>query len=179
VVTLTGDTDWNSVVRTCEASGLSGEDLYAEILRTVTKPRVRGPLPARPPVREGPPAERVRGPLSEPEFVLRPGANGGSEVWQIVRYDEPNMDLVPAKIYLNGFRLVWTDAGMPSELPDGSLVPANTEDVVILHGPTVFGGVFVCVGGQHDQTAWVRHDQLLIKPGDADAERCLRGDVRE
>ncbi len=147
-----------------DAEGLSGDELYEEILRTVTKPRVKGPLPPLPPVRQGPPTEEVHYPLSEPEFVRRPTADGGSEVWQIVRYDEPDLERMPAKIYLNGFRLLWTDYGIPSELPDGNLVPTDTEDVIILHGPTVFGGVQICLAGQPDQTAWIRHDQLIIKP---------------
>lgn len=104
--------------------------------------------------------------MSEPEFVRQPTADGGSELWQIVRYDEPDVDLMPAKIYLNGFRLLWTDSGMPAALPDGTPVPPDIVDVIILDGPTVFGDVLICLTGQPDQAAWIRHDQLLIKPPD-------------
>jgi hypothetical protein len=45
-------------------------------------------------------------------------------------------------------------------------VPADIHHVVILDGPTVFGGVLVCLAGQRGQIAWIRHDQLLIKPRD-------------
>jgi len=157
------DADWDTLVAKCQALGLCGDELYDEILRTATKPRVKGPLPPLPPVRRGPPAEEVHYPLSE--------------VWQIVRYDEPDLDLMPAKIYLNGFRLLWTDSGMPAELPDGTPVPPDIEDVIILDGPTVFGDVLICLIGQPDQTAWIRHDQLLIKPrdvGSSDAAVCER-----
>lgn len=162
----TNDADWDTLVAKCEALGLRGDELYDEILRTATKPRVNGPLPPLPPVRQGPPVEVVHHPVSEPEFVRQTSADGGSEVWQIVRYDEPDIDLVPAKIYLNGFRLLWNDSGMPAEWPDGTSVLPDTNDVVILGGPTVFGDVLICLQGQTDQTTWVRHDQLLIKPPD-------------
>jgi hypothetical protein len=176
-VTSAENADWGALVAKCHALGLCGDELYDEILRTATKPRVKGPLPPLPPVRRGPPAEEVHYPLSEPEFVRQPTADGGSEVWQIVRYDEPDVDLMPAKIYLNGFRLLWTDSGMPAELPDGTPVPPDIEDVIILDGPTVFGDVLICLTGQPYQTAWIRHDQLLIKPrdvGSSGAAMCER-----
>ena len=166
MMTSADHADWDTVVRKCEALGLYGDELYSEILRTVTKPHVKGPLPPLPPVRQGPPVEDVHYPLSEPEFVIQPTPDGGPQVWQIVRYDEPDVGLMPARVYLNGFRILWTDSGLPAEFPDGTPVPPDIEDVIIIDGPTVFGGVLICVAGQADQTAWIRHDQLLIKPRD-------------
>ncbi len=157
---------WATLVAKCEALDLRGDELYEEILRTATAPRVQGPLPPLPPVRQGPPVEEVHYPVSEPEFVRQPAADGGSEMWQIVRYDEPDMDLIPAKIYLNGFRLLWNDSGMPAEWPDSTPVPPDIEDFIIVRGPTVFGNVLICLPGQSDRTSWVRHDQLLIRPRD-------------
>jgi hypothetical protein len=148
-VTSAENADWDTLVAKCQALGLRGDELYDEILRTATKPQVKGPLPPLPPVRQGPPAEEVHYPLSEPEFVRQPTADGGSEVWQIVRYDEPDVGLMPAKIYLNGFRLLWTDSGVPAETP----LPPDIEDVIILYGPTVFGDVLICLTGQSDQMA--------------------------
>jgi hypothetical protein len=97
-VTSAENADWGTLVAKCQALGLCGDELYDEILRTAAKPRVKGPLQPLPPVRRGPPAEEVHSSLSEPEFVRQPTADGGSEVWQIVRYDEPDVDLMPAKI---------------------------------------------------------------------------------
>jgi hypothetical protein len=165
-MTSEDDHDWGLLTRKCAAQGLFGDAMYQEVMRTVTQPRVRGPRPPLPPIRQGPPPpdEVIEYPLSEAEFVELPTTGGGTKVWQLVRYDEPDLDLAPARVYLNGFSIVWTDAGLPAELPDGTPVPPDTEDVVILDGPTIFGGVLVCLAGRPDALAWIRHDQLLIEP---------------
>jgi hypothetical protein len=172
------DAGWDLLVRSCAALGLSGDELFEEIIRTATKPRVTDSLPPLPPVRQSPPTEDVYSPLSEPEFVERLGTNGVSELWQIVRYDEPDLACVPAKIYLNGFRLIWDDAGTPSALSDGTILPLDTEDVVVLTGPTVFGGVLVHLPGEPARSAWVRHDQLVIRPTETTARPPGRESVR-
>jgi hypothetical protein len=158
--------DWDTLMRRCEARGLSGDAMFAEVLRTVTKPQIKGALLPLPPVRQAPPPPEEVGPhpLSEPEYVELAVAGDTPKVWQIVRYDEPHLALVPAVIYMNGFSLVWDDAGIPAEFSDGEPVTPDTEDVVILHGPNVFGGVLVCRAGRLDAVAWIRHDQLLIEP---------------
>lgn len=157
---------WESLRRRCEARGLSGDAMFAEVLRTVTKPQIQGALPPLPPVRKAPPPPGEVGeyPVSEPEFVALAVPGGTPKVWQIVRYDEPHLALVPAVIYANGFSLVWDDAGMPAEFSDGEPVTPDIEDVVILDGPNVFGGVLVCRVGRPGAVAWIRHDQLLIEP---------------
>jgi hypothetical protein len=157
---------WDMLRQRCESRGLSGDAMFAEVLQTVTKSRTRGALPPLPPIRQTPPlpGEVVEYPLSEPEFVELAVGGGTTKVWQIVRYDEPHLALVPAVIYLNGFSLVWDDAGIPAEFADGEPVTPEIEDVVILDGPTVFGGVLVCRAGRPDAVAWIRHDQLLIEP---------------
>jgi|GEM_PF-3926541 len=141
--------------------------MFAEVLRTVTEPRIN-PLVLQPlpPVRQTgpPPEEGGEHPLSEPAFVELAVADGTLKVWQIVRYDEPHLALVPAVIYLNGFSLVWDDAGMPAAFSDGEPVLPDTENVIIVSGPNVFGGVLICRADRPDAVAWVRHDQLLIEP---------------
>ena len=62
LVASADDADWDTLVAKCEALGLCGDELYDEILRTATKPRVNGPLPPLAPVRQGPPAEAVHYP---------------------------------------------------------------------------------------------------------------------
>jgi hypothetical protein len=152
--------------RRCEARGLSGDAMFAEVLRTVTKSRIQGALPPLPPVRQAPPppGEASDDLVSEAEFVELAVGGGTPKVWQIVRYDEPHLALVSAVIHMNGFSLVWDDAGMPAEFSDGEPVTPEIEDVVILDGPNVFGGVLVCRAGRPDAVAWIRHDQLLIEP---------------
>ncbi|ORA32544.1 hypothetical protein BST20_24355 [Mycobacterium branderi] len=154
------------LVAKCEALGLTGDELHEEILRTVTTPHIRGPLPPLPPVRTGPPDpdETIEYPLSLPEFVEIADENGISGQWQIVRYDEPNLAGKSARIYPNGFRLLWSDAGLPAELPDGSPLPVDAGEVVVISGPSVFGGVLVRLPGLPAQQAWVRHDQLVVRP---------------
>jgi hypothetical protein len=165
-MTSADDGDWDGLRRRCEARGLSGEAMFAEIIRTAAGPAIKGPLPPLPPVRPGPPqpGEVDEFPLSEPEFVVFAVADGTPKTWQIVRYDEPRLTLVPAVIYPNGFSLVWDDAGMPAEFSDGEPVTPETSDLVIVYGPSVFGGVRVCRAGRPEVTAWIRHDQLLIEP---------------
>ncbi len=160
------EASWDTLRRRCEARGLSGEAMFAEVLRTVTKPQIKDALPPLPPVRQAPlpPEEVDEHPVSEPEFVELAIAGGTQKMWQIVRYDEPHLALVPAVIYLNGFSLVWDDAGMPAEFSDGEPVTPETEDVVILDGPNIFGGALVCRAGRPNAVAWIRHDQLLIEP---------------
>jgi len=140
--------------------------IEAEVLRTLTAPRIKGALLPLPPVRlvPPPPEEVGENPVSKPEFVELAVAGGTPKVWQIVRYDEPHLALVPAVIYLNRFSLVWDDAGMPAEFADGAPVTPDTEDLVILGDPDVFGGVLVCRADCPDAVARIRHDQLLIEP---------------
>ena len=159
---------WDTLKRRCESRGLAGDAMFAEVLRTMTEPHIKGALPPLPPVRQTPPApeEVDEYPVSEPEFVELAATDGTPKVWQIVRYDEPHLALVPAAIYVNGFSLVWDDAGMPAEFSNGEPVTPDTQDVVILDGPTIFGGVLVCRAGRPDAVAWIRHDQLLIEPSE-------------
>jgi hypothetical protein len=132
----------------------------------MTAPRFKGEPPPLPPVRQGPPEpnEVEHYPASEPDYVEIAVSGGTSTVWQIVRYDERELAFVPAVLYLNGFSLVWDDAGFPAEFSDGEPVTADTGDLVILGGPDVFGGVLVCRADRPDAVAKIRHDQLLIEP---------------
>jgi hypothetical protein len=165
-MTSADEGSWETLTRRCEARGLSGEAMFAEVLRTLTVPRIKGALLSLPPVRLVPPPPEEVGehPVSEPEFVELAVAGGTPKVWQIVRYDEPHLALVPAVIYLNGFSLVWDDAGMPAEFADGAHVTPDIENLVILGDPDVFGGVPVCRADHPDAVARIRHDQLLIEP---------------
>src|SRR6201996_4223591 len=87
-----GDVDnWDTLMRRCEDRGLLGDAMFAEILRTMTKPRIKGEPPSWPPVRQAPPEPGEVGehPVSEPEFVELAGTSGTPRVWQNVPFDQP------------------------------------------------------------------------------------------